>query len=267
MFVYVGTETPAYPGSSIMARRSFPGSRVIIYEDGVKRAAVYTGNVGQLAAVYDSWIYGEPGQFAIRVDYSPGHDFCPEKIYVEMEICDLTGLVTPRGRIRPRFTVTPSDPANAPAPPVTPDPPPEVPPVTPDPPPEAPLELPPVPDTDITVIVDGAPINFMVDGELIEPVNINGRILVPVRPISVALGATPSWDSGTATLTRDGMVVSMTVGDNFIYSNGARMYVSQGAIMIGDRVFLPLRYAFNGFGISDENITWDGATQTAGITT
>jgi len=124
-----------------------------------------------------------------------------------------------------------------------------------------------VPETDITVVVDGAPINFMIDGTLVEPVNVDGNILVPIRPIAEALGAEPHWNGGTrtVTLTRDDMVVTMTIGENFIFRNGERMDVNVGASIINDRTYLPLRAAFNAFGIPNENITWDGATQTANI--
>jgi len=109
----------------------------------------------------------------------------------------------------------------------------------------------------------------MLDGTLVQPVNIDGNILVPMRPVAEALGAIPTWDgaTSTATLTRGSDVVQMTIGNNYILRNGTRMYVNVGASIIDDRTFLPLRAAFNAFGITDEYITWDGATQTATIVT
>ena len=38
------------------------------------------------------------------------------------------------------------------------------------------------------------------------------------------------------------------------------------AVIIEDRIYLPLRAIANALGVSDENISWNSATKTASIT-
>jgi len=122
----------------------------------------------------------------------------------------------------------------------------------------------------LTTNADGQ-INVMVDGHYIifenqPPLNIDGRILVPVRGVFESLGFTPTWDSATrtATLTRHDFTIVITIDSNVFTTNGTRFYLDVPAQIIGGSTMLPIRFVLESVGY---DLTWDSAANTVQIST
>ena len=63
--------------------------------------------------------------------------------------------------------------------------------------------------SDLKLTIDGVPVQTDA-----APVNVNGRMLVPMRAMFEAMGATVQWNPATqtATATKDGTTIQMTIG-------------------------------------------------------
>ena len=113
----------------------------------------------------------------------------------------------------------------------------------------------------ITVIINGKTLEFDV-----LPISVNGRILVPLRPIFEEMGATVDWNKDgwqTATATRDDMVVLLTIGDTSPTINGQVVSIDQPGMIVNERTLAPLRFVAEAFG---GTVVWDDESQTAYIT-
>ncbi len=123
----------------------------------------------------------------------------------------------------------------------------------------------------IRAYADAEP-EIYIDGEKLlcgaSPVNIDGRVLVPVRAIFEALGADVTWN-GEAKMVRaerDGELVLLTVDENEmpvgVYNADGkavwadRIYLDVPARLINDRTYVPVRAVSEAFRASVE---WDGA--------
>jgi N-acetylmuramoyl-L-alanine amidase len=112
-------------------------------------------------------------------------------------------------------------------------------------------------------------ITVMLDGEEgvfdVPPQIYNSRTLVPLRAVFEEMGAEVEWDAGTqtATATKGGTVVVLTIGDPNPTINGEVVELDQAAIIVGSRTLAPLRFVAEAFG---GDVEWDGPSQTAYIT-
>lgn len=105
----------------------------------------------------------------------------------------------------------------------------------------------------ISAVVDTAaaaerPIRIFMDGEELvfdmAPVEIDGRTLVPMRPIFEALQADISWDHARQTVTavKDGKEI-IIVRDSFItWINGEAFHLDVSARTMNDRMMVPVRF-------------------------
>lgn len=91
----------------------------------------------------------------------------------------------------------------------------------------------------ITTTVDGQPLEL---GSY-EVINDNGRLLVPIRWASEALGATVSWDSENriVIVKKEDLELLIPVDDYFIWFNGQEMILDVPAKLVNDRTMVPLR--------------------------
>jgi hypothetical protein len=114
----------------------------------------------------------------------------------------------------------------------------------------------------IVVEVNGVAVRFS-DAE---PEIIDGRILVPLRGVFEQMGFTVEWDgsTSTATMRREGTVISVRIGDNFITANNLRIFPDVPPQILGGRFMLPLRAVAEATG---DEVAWDAAASTARITT
>lgn len=102
------------------------------------------------------------------------------------------------------------------------------------------------------------------DGEKITfdilPQTINGRTMVPIRAIFEAMGATVDWDnsSKSATCTKDGTIVKMTLNSTVEYINDVPHTMDVTPVIIKGRTLAPARYVAEAFGY---NVKWDEMTR------
>ena len=112
-----------------------------------------------------------------------------------------------------------------------------------------------------TVILNGDEITFDV-----LPRIQNGRVLVPLRAIFEAMGATVNWDNitKTATAKKDGTTVILTSGSETATINGRTVALDQPGVVINGRTLAPLRFVGEAFG---GDVHWDETSRTVYITT
>lgn len=104
----------------------------------------------------------------------------------------------------------------------------------------------------ITVEVDFGTVQFDTS-----PVNINGRVLVPVRAIFEAMGAEVIWNAGTRTVTSklDNTTVVMQIDSPTMRINGEPKSLDVAPQIIDDRTLVPARAAAEAFG---GRVQWQG---------
>ncbi len=103
-------------------------------------------------------------------------------------------------------------------------------------------------DSEILVGYDRKNIDFTPYGQA--PVIVNDRTLVPLRAIFEAMGADVQWDDATSTATavRGDITVSISIGSNQLYVNGAAKELDVPAQLINNRTMVPVRAIAEGFG-------------------
>jgi len=114
----------------------------------------------------------------------------------------------------------------------------------------------------ISVTIDGERVQF--EGQ--QPVNVDGRVLVPVRGVFEALGFTAKWNSDLrhAVLERESHTIIIALGSTTFTTNGASHVLDVPAQIIGNSTMIPLRAPLESVGYS---LTWNGATNTVVIST
>lgn len=113
------------------------------------------------------------------------------------------------------------------------------------------------------ISIDGMPVQFtqasgqpFVDGA--------NRTQVPLRATMEAFGCEVSWnaESSTATVSKEGVVVEVPIGAQYIIRNGETKSNDTAALLKDGRTYLPIRAILEAFGALVE---WDGATETVMI--
>lgn len=104
----------------------------------------------------------------------------------------------------------------------------------------------------VTVLVDNVSVAFEQ-----QPVILEGHTMVPVRAVFEQAGAEVTWDqpTQTATIARDGYIVTIKYGDTCMYKNGERIELEAPAVMISDHILIPVRAIAEAM---DFAVTWDG---------
>lgn len=106
--------------------------------------------------------------------------------------------------------------------------------------------------TEITLTIGKAEI--IVDGRSkaldVPPVVVDNEVLVPVRAIFEALGASVAWNDTTKTIeaTKDDTTVKLTIGNSFITVNGVDHSIPVPAQIIDSRTMVPAKAISEAFG-------------------
>ncbi len=100
------------------------------------------------------------------------------------------------------------------------------------------------------------------------PINRNNRTMLPVRFLANAFGVANEgikWDAATrtATLTNSDVTIVVTIDAPSMTVNGETVALDSPAIIENNRTYLPVRAIANALGVSNDNIKWDAATNTA----
>lgn len=100
---------------------------------------------------------------------------------------------------------------------------------------------------EISVYVNGQKLQFETP-----PTIIDGNTLVPMRTLFEALGAEVSWDNNTKTATgeKTGVLVSVTIGEQYILRCTVNIPIEVPAMIINENTMIPLRVVSEAFGLS-----------------
>ncbi len=114
----------------------------------------------------------------------------------------------------------------------------------------------------ITVDVNGTPINFTGT----PPVEIQGAVLVPLRGVFEALGASVNYNPATKTINaqKGAASIVLPLGQTTATVNGQPQTLSQPAQTIGGTTLVPLRFVAQALGAY---VQWVPATSTVQIQT
>ena len=112
----------------------------------------------------------------------------------------------------------------------------------------------------IKVTLDGTYINFDV-----QPTEINGRVLVPVRAIFEAMGAKVDWNESKneVVATKDNVTIRLYKDNTTMYRNNNAITLDVPAKDINDRILVPVRAISEAFGCK---VDWNDANSQVVIT-
>ncbi|HLK55332.1 MAG TPA: copper amine oxidase N-terminal domain-containing protein [Chthonomonadaceae bacterium] len=115
------------------------------------------------------------------------------------------------------------------------------------------------------------PIRVMVNGERVRfedvgPMEVDGRVLVPVRGVLEQLGADISWQPDTQRIiaSNDNITIRLRLGDRRAVVNGRDVMLDVPAQTYSDRTMVPLRFLGEALGA---RVRWDDQERTVYITT
>ncbi|MBC7765200.1 MAG: copper amine oxidase N-terminal domain-containing protein [Hyphomonadaceae bacterium] len=113
----------------------------------------------------------------------------------------------------------------------------------------------------IEVYVNGDAVSFDV-----QPLMMNGRVLVPLRAVSEKLGAQVNWDEKTQTVTavKGDTKVILKILDDVANINGQTVKLDMPAVVLSGSTMVPLRFMSEAFGA---DVKWDGDSRLVHITT
>lgn len=114
------------------------------------------------------------------------------------------------------------------------------------------------------------PIKVQVDGKAIhvsaDPFMRDNRILVPMRSIFNALGASVTWNAQTKTVTasKDGKNIQLTIGSKRAKINGQTYLLDVTPSIENNHTFVPTRFVSEALGAT---VQWNKASRTVSLTT
>lgn len=118
----------------------------------------------------------------------------------------------------------------------------------------------------VATVLPPPPIRVLVDGQSVEftdayPFIEEGRVLVPLRALFEAVGATVQWDAATRTVraARGGRTVSLQMESKYAYVGMSPALLDVPARVVDGRTFVPLRFAGEALGM---RVSWDAASRT-----
>ncbi len=115
--------------------------------------------------------------------------------------------------------------------------------------------------SEIRVVIDGQPLQFTD----CQPMEADGRILVPLRGIFERLGASVDWDRSSQTImaTKNGLRVKLSIGQLDAMVNGNNVHMDVAAALVGGTTMVPLRFVSEALG---GYVNWDQANHEVSIT-
>ena len=113
-----------------------------------------------------------------------------------------------------------------------------------------------------TVTLNGEELSFDVD-----PVIIDGRVMVPMRTIFEALGFNVDWEAETSTVKalREDRAIVITIDENYLFviTDNLNPYeLDVPAMLIDSRTLVPLRAVSEGAGCE---VNWNSDSRTVEI--
>ncbi|KQY91150.1 hypothetical protein ASD24_23830 [Paenibacillus sp. Root52] len=138
-------------------------------------------------------------------------------------------------------------------------------------------EVTPLPETDeqqgnttSTETTDSASISVTLDGQSVafpdqEPLEVSGRVMVPVNAIFEALGAEVTWNPTAKTVTAvlNNQTFVLKIGSSTATVNGTSVEIDSSAIIRNSRTLVPVRFISEALGLK---VDWDQSEATVKIT-
>jgi hypothetical protein len=115
----------------------------------------------------------------------------------------------------------------------------------------------------IRTTLDGQEVRFAG----VQPITVNGRVLVPLRGVFEQMGASVDWEPATHYVFADnnaGRHVQLRIGEHFAKVDGRTVALDTPAIMYRGRTMVPLRFIGEAMGAE---VNWVPADRTVAITT
>ncbi|MCO5295824.1 MAG: copper amine oxidase N-terminal domain-containing protein [Fimbriimonadaceae bacterium] len=114
----------------------------------------------------------------------------------------------------------------------------------------------------IRTTIDGKAVSF----HDVQPMMMNGRVMVPWRGVLENLGATVNWNPAARSVTAEvpGTTVRMFLGSNEAWVNGEAVALDTPATIYRGRTMVPLRFISESLG---NDVTWVAQTRTVEINT
>ena len=114
------------------------------------------------------------------------------------------------------------------------------------------------------------PIRVLLDGEVLEfdvsPMIVGGRVMVPMRGIFEALGASVEWDyeSRTITAIKDDLTIISSIGTPNMQIGKHSITMDVAPMIVFGRTLVSVRFVTEAFGV---DILWDEVKRTVHIST
>ncbi|GIO32932.1 MULTISPECIES: C40 family peptidase [Paenibacillus] len=115
---------------------------------------------------------------------------------------------------------------------------------------------------------EAKPVSIFLDGRQlqpeVEPYNVNGTLLVPMRGLFEAEGAKLTWDNATKTVTaqKGNMTLVYRIGEHAASLNGKTLSVAVPGQIADGYTLIPLRFVSEAFG---STVKWDQNARTVRI--
>lgn len=118
-----------------------------------------------------------------------------------------------------------------------------------------------VASAEVKVLINNRPLYFSGQG----PAMVNGRVLVPLRGIMEALGATVKYEAATQAVTavRGSNTMQLVIGNANASLDGKLVTLDVPAQIIRGSTMVPLRFVGEALGA---DVKWQGSTETVFIT-
>ncbi|GAC1506350.1 MAG: hypothetical protein NVS1B14_11730 [Vulcanimicrobiaceae bacterium] len=94
-----------------------------------------------------------------------------------------------------------------------------------------------------TIVVNGSTVNFDQP-----PIERGGRVFVPLRGVFERLGASVVYANGQINATGNGRTITLHIGSNQAFVNGAPVRVDVAPFLVGARTLVPLRFVAQSLG-------------------
>jgi endonuclease YncB( thermonuclease family) len=109
----------------------------------------------------------------------------------------------------------------------------------------------------IYIFLDGKKMEFKLE----QPLNVDGRVLVPLRAIFEALGAKIEWDDTTKTVTakKGDVIITYKVGSLVGNRNNEIIQIPVAGKLVNGTTMIPLRFVGEALGAA---ISWDEHSNT-----
>lgn len=119
-----------------------------------------------------------------------------------------------------------------------------------------------------TLIMDGKQVEYnlptislyvnqqKVQTQVMDPIQLNNRVLVPAREVFEAMGATVGWDNilKKSTIQYKNQTIVLTMNDTNATINGTQVSMDVPGKIINDKVMIPIRFVSEAMGM---NVEWD----------